>query len=244
MRNAKDVIRETDRKEVRRYLGYFGKKADQTIEEQIGICLEEMCSSAEPRTVYRRCGLIHHEDGRILITSLPEDRVQETLMEVTSRSLAKNLQGCCGVFLMAATLGPGPDLTVRRAGIISPGKMVICQAAGAAMTEAWCDEVNREIREEASRLGLSCRPRFSPGYGDLPLTLQKDFERALEMKKEIGVALTDSLLMVPTKSVTAIIGLSEDGAVCEPKGCETCSTAGECSFRRAGNEETNNEFTG
>lgn len=226
------MLRETDRREVRRYLGYYGKKTDQAIEEQIDICLQEMCSFAEPRTVYRRCGLIHHKDGRILITSLPEDRVQGTLMEVTSRSLAKNLHGCCGVYLMAATLGPGPDLMVRRAGIISPGKMVICQAAGAAMTEAWCDEVNREIREEASRLGLSCRPRFSPGYGDLPLTLQKDFERALEMKKEIGIALTDSLLMIPTKSVTAIIGLSEESAGCDLKGCEICSNVQGCSFRR------------
>ncbi len=226
------MVRETDRKEIRRYLGYYGKKADETIEGQISVCLEEMCLAADPKAVFRRCGLICREDGRILVTALPEDRVRGTLMEVTSKSLTRNLQGSCGAYLMAVTLGPGPDLVVRRAAIVSPGKMVICQAVGAAMTEAWCDEVNREIREEASRMGLQCRPRFSPGYGDLPLTLQKDFERALEMKKEIGVALTDSLLMIPTKSVTAIIGLSKDGAACDLKGCENCSAAGECSFRR------------
>ena len=232
MRDAKEVIRETDRREVRRYLGYYGKKADETIEDQIGACLEELCSCAEPRAVFRRCGLSFAESGTIRVSALPEDRVPGTLMEAESRSLKRNLKGCCGVYLMAATLGPGPDLAVRRASIVSPGKMVICQAAGAAMTEAWCDEVNREIREEASRLGLFCRPRFSPGYGDLPLTLQRDFERALEMKKEIGIALTDSLLMVPTKSVTAIIGLSKENTDCDIKGCGACSSAERCSFRR------------
>ena len=226
------MIRETDRKEIRRYLGYYGKKADEEIEEQIGICLEEMCTAAEPRAVFRRCGLILYEDGRIQITALPEDRVQGTLLETASKSLARNLRGCCGAYLMAVTLGQGPDLVVRRAGVLSPGKMVICQAAGAAMTEAWCDEVNREIREQAARMGLGCRPRFSPGYGDLPLTLQRDFERALDMKKEIGIALTDSLLMVPTKSVTAIIGLTQENTDCDIKGCETCSSAEGCSFRR------------
>jgi hypothetical protein len=232
MRNAIEVIRETDRKEVRRYLGYYGKKADAAIEEQIGFCLEEMCTAAEPGAVFRRCGLILHDDGRIRITALPEDRIQGTLMETASKSLARNLQGCCGAYLMAVTLGQGPDLVVRRAAVLSPGKMVICQAAGAAMAEAWCDEVNREIREEASRLGFACRPRFSPGYGDLPLTLQKDFETALEMKKEIGISLTDSLLMVPTKSVTAIIGLTREDTDCDIQGCDSCSSAEGCSYRR------------
>ena len=97
------MVRETDRKEIRRYLGYYGKKADETIEGQISICLEEMCLAAEPKAVFRRCGLICREDGRILITALPEDRVRGTLMEVTSKSLAKNLHGCCGVYLMAVT---------------------------------------------------------------------------------------------------------------------------------------------
>lgn len=226
------MLRETDRREIRRFLGYYRKEADGAIEDQIESCLEEMCLAAEPRTVFRRCGLTCREDGRILFTALPGDRVQGILMEVTSKSLSRNLRGCRGAYLMAATLGPGPDLVVRRAGIISPGKMVICQAAGAAMTEAWCDEVNREIRKEASGLGLYCRPRFSPGYGDLPLALQKDFEKALEMKKEIGIALTDSLLMIPTKSVTAVIGLSEEKTACDIKGCEICEKAPQCSFRR------------
>ena len=53
------------------------------------------------------------------------------------------------------------------------------------------------------------RPRFSPGYGDLPLALQADVFWALDCTSKIGVSLSESLIMSPQKSVTAIIGISE-----------------------------------
>ena len=233
MRDAKEVIRGTDRREVCRYLGYHRVKPDPAIEGEIEICLEDLCRAADPRAVYRRCALLCHEDGKLTIGALPGDLSPKILMETDSRSLSKNLRGCSQVFLMAATLGPGPDLLVRRAQIRNAGRMVIYQAAGAAMIENWCDEVNEEIRRQAEGMGLFCRPRFSPGYGDLPLELQRDFMSALQMKKEIGVGLTDSLLMTPTKSVTAIIGLGPERMLCPRAGCESCEKAGSCQYARS-----------
>ena len=81
--------------------------------------------------------------------------------------------------------------------------------------------------------GLHARPRFSPGYGDFPLEVQRDFERILEMPKTIGVTLSDSLLMTPTKSITAVIGLSEIDTNCEKSGCEQCAMAGKCAYFRS-----------
>ena len=153
-------------------------------------------------------------------------------MDIRSRSLSRNLRGCENVYLMAATLGIGPDRLIARASVTHMSRAVTLQAAAAAMIEAWCDEVNQKIIKEASEQGLYCRPRFSPGYGDFPLEYQQDFAHILRMQKEIGVSLTESLLMIPTKSVTAIIGITEEKQKCVLQGCEDCEQAPVCAFSR------------
>ena len=136
---------------------------------------------------------------------------------------------------MAVTLGPGPDRLVRRASVGRMSRALIYQAAAAAMTEAWCDEINERIRSEAARDGLYTRPRFSPGYGDLPLSVQKQISGLLNMPKEIGVSLTESLLMTPSKSVTALIGVSPEPASPgrdspEAGKCGSCAAAESCPY--------------
>ena len=79
------------------------------------------------------------------------------------------------------------------------------QAIGAERIEALCDAFCDDMEKE---MGVSLRPRFSPGYGDLPLSVQKDIISLLEAPKRIGLSLNDSLLMSPTKSVTAFAGIS------------------------------------
>ena len=153
-------------------------------------------------------------------------------MKIQSRSLCRNLRDCKSAYLMAATLGIGPDRLIARASVAKMSRAVILQAAAAAMIEAWCDEVNQKIIKEAEDQGLYCRPRFSPGYGDFSLEYQKDFAQILRIQKEIGVSLTQSLLMMPSKSVTAVIGLSPVKKECALHGCEVCSKAEECSFSR------------
>ena len=99
------------------------------------------------------------------------------------------------------------------------------------MAEAWCDEVNERIKQEAADKGLYTRPRFSPGYGDFPLDNQRDIFQALQVEKRVGIALTESLLMIPSKSVTAVIGAGRDHLPCVREGCEVCSKA-DCLYRR------------
>ena len=151
-------------------------------------------------------------------------------IRVCSKDLSANLRDCSGVYLMAVTLGPGPDLLVRRASVGRMSRAVIYQAAAAAMTETWCDLINERIRKEAERDGLYTRPRFSPGYGDLPLALQKDISRILNMRGEIGVSLTETMLMMPSKSVTALIGVSRIPGNCRRRGCAECSASAECNY--------------
>ena len=151
-------------------------------------------------------------------------------LEIRSRDLAKNLSDCTAVYMMAATIGPGPDMLVRRASVGRMSRAVIYQAAGAAMIENWCDLINGRIRREAYKEGLYTRPRFSPGYGDLPLEMQRDIARILNMPKEIGVSLTENLLMTPSKSVTALIGASETDKECAVRRCEECGSRENCPY--------------
>ena len=86
------------------------------------------------------------------------------------------------------------------------------------------------MKKEYEKDDLYLRPRFSPGYGDLKLEHQKDWFRLLDISRQIGIELTDSLLMVPTKSVTAIIGIGGDVRPSGCTGCSGCNMHGKCEF--------------
>ncbi len=149
-----------------------------------------------------------------------------------SESLARNLSGCCGAILLAATIGPACDMLVRRAGVTSAVDASIYQAAGAAAIESFLDDMNDRYKADYEAQGLFLRPRFSPGYGDLKLDHQKDWFRLLDITKQIGIELTDSLLMVPTKSVTAIIGIGINKGTQGCSGCAGCNKKGTCDFSK------------
>ena len=108
---------------------------------------------------------------------------------------------------------------------------MLYQAAAAAMIETVCDGVNDAIRREAAGEGLYCRPRFSPGYGDFSIEHQRDFARLLDTPRQIGLTVTESCLLAPTKSVTAVIGLTNTPQPCHRSGCESCEKT-DCAFRR------------
>ena len=111
------------------------------------------------------------------------------------------------------------------------GEAVICQAAGAALIEAYCDQVNDALRAEAKEQGWYLRPRFSPGYGDFSLACQRELTQALQTPTKIGLTVTESLLLAPVKSVTAVIGMTRDPRPCPRQGCEACEKT-DCAFRR------------
>ena len=217
-----------DLREITRYLGYYGVTPDESMMREIDQCINELEKVITPRFVYDRFGLLQKEEGDGSVLSFGG-------IETGSRDLARNLKGCTEVYIMAVTLGPGPDRLVRRASVGRMSRALIYQAAAAAMTEAWCDEINERIRSEAARDGLYTRPRFSPGYGDLPLSVQKQISGLLNMPKEIGVSLTESLLMTPSKSVTALIGVSPEPASPgrgspEAGKCGSCAAAESCPY--------------
>ena len=210
-----------DPREVARYLSYRGNEPDEAVRELIGSCIEEVNEAAVPKTIHERFPLTFTEGTGFQVASMRFD----------SRSLQRNLAGCREVFLFAATLGIAVDTLIRRTALLDTAKGLVMQAAAAAAIESVCDEENDRLRREIEAEGLYLRPRFSPGYGDLSLECQRDFIRILKAQKNIGLTLTDSGLMVPIKSVTAIIGISPIPTACHHEGCEICPKT-DCAFRR------------
>lgn len=167
---------------------------ENDLDSLIDECIEEARSVLEYKVCY--C---------ILPLSIDASRIILPCGEITSDNLAKNLRGCKKVIVFAATVGVGIDRLIAKYSRLSPAKAFCFQALGAERVEALCDDFC---------LGMSknrrLRPRFSPGYGDLPLETQKMIFPLLDCPKRIGVSLGDSLLMSPSKSVTAFVGIQQE----------------------------------
>ncbi len=127
--------------------------------------------------------------------------------KTVSKDLAKNLADCKKVIIFAATIGLELDRLILRHGKTEPSVALCLQAIGAERIEVLCDTFCKEIKEEYAQKGKNLRPRFSAGYGDLSIDFQKEIFNVLDCAKHIGLTLNDSLVMSPSKSVTAIIGI-------------------------------------
>lgn len=207
-------------REILRYLGHKGQEVPDNVEELILECRLELERDAAPRAIWREYPFSMR--GHVLDMGC---------LETESRSLERNLKDCERVILFAATLGSQVDVLLQRYGKIQMSEAVVMQAASVAMLESFCDEKNEELKAEYLEQGWYLRPRFSPGYGDFPLECQRRIVPALELGKRIGVTLTDSLLMAPSKSVTAVIGASRLPRHCSVQGCEVCGKK-DCEYRR------------
>ena len=166
----------------REILRYAGVRGEAP---EIEAILEECIREAEDKLAYKVCY------GEFPVSFFDS---------VDSKDLKKHLEGCEKSVIFAATVGIGIDRLIARYASISPTKSLLFQAMGAERIEALCDEFNSEF-------GGS---RFSPGYGDLPLEFQKEIFKVLDCPKRIGLTLNESMLMSPSKSVTAIIGVKNE----------------------------------
>lgn len=210
-----------NQREIWRYSGYLGIPSEE--EAELNRTLEQVILELKDAFSYKVCY------RRMDITWQGDMPILPFLSD--SKDLAKALKGSREVILFAATIGLELDRKIARYQRIAATKALLMQAYGAERIECLCDCFCKEISDEVKQEGLACTPRFSPGYGDLPLEKQIDFFELLDCNRQIGVSLNDSLLMTPSKSVTAIFGIGTCvGAAVEQK-CLTCRKT-DCEFRR------------
>lgn len=220
--NNCDIKNAVNMKEIYRYLGYGFDEPAANVRVLVDEVLSELLAVIKPKSIYRLYDC--KTDGRSVFAGG---------MEIKSRGLSGNLAQCSTVAILAATLGLEADKLLQRYEVINMAKASIAQACGAACIEAYCNLIQEKIRAAAQKESskpLYIRPRFSPGYGDLPLETQQDIFHALDCTKRIGLTLTQSLLMYPTKSVTAFIGLTNNPNNCHIEKCKSCGKT-DCAFR-------------
>ncbi len=208
--------------EALRYLG-AGENASADLREKMLQCAKRLKLALEPRYVYRVFSLTHEKDGAIL---------NEAEIFLSGNTAHKMLEDCSGAALLACTLGAGFDSLLRTEQARDMSSAVMLDACASAWIEAFCDEAERELSSKFPSLYLS--DRFSPGYGDLPLCLQREICAALDAQKRLGIYVSESFLLNPVKTVTAVIGLSSKPQMARIKGCAFCSMNNSCALRKGG----------
>ena len=178
-----------DRREILRYAGCRAET------EEIGRALDEclrVCADAF--------------SNRICYTVWTAERCLEVFGS-ESQTLNERLRGCDYAVIFAGTVGLEIDRLIVKYASIAVSKSVLLQAIGAERIESLCETFCAELDKQAKEKGYTAGARFSAGYGDFPLTAQQQIFGALDCARKIGLTLTDSFLMSPTKSVTAVVGL-------------------------------------
>lgn len=209
-----------DRQEILRYLG--AAASNSTLDEMIERAEREVIQAARPRHTYRCVSIQVDVDA---------GSVQLGARKIISQDLAGHLRECEECFLFACTLGVGVDSLIKRYGLTEMPMLPVAQAVAGTYIEFCVGQAQKELEAYAAERGQYLRPRYSPGYGDFRLEDQRVLFDMLEIPKAIGVSLTDSFLMVPFKSITAVIGLSRDPSLCHINKCMTC-TKKNCPFRK------------
>lgn len=207
-----------DRNEALRYMGFRGSTAPDALCADLERCESLLLQTARPRVLWR------------LFDLLPDGTLAGTDYRPGGQDIRDHLRGCGQVVLMAATLGAEAEALIRRAQKKDMADAVILDAVGSAAIENVCDNLCADLTETLSPRRLT--DRFSPGYGDLPLSDQETIFRILELERRIGVSLTAGGLMIPQKSVTAFIGVADEPPEQRRRGCENCAHFQDCAFRK------------
>lgn len=207
------------RGEVLRYLGFRGPVPEDLsgVMDRLEAVLRE---TVRPRIVWRRFGIE------------PDGRLSGTVFRPEGGSVRELLRGCSGAVLFAATLGSETDLLLKREQRRNMADAAVLDAMASAAVESVCDRFCSDLARETAPEMLT--PRFSPGYGDFPLSQQKDFFAVLDITRRTGITLTPGFLMVPQKSVTALMGVSDRPPVSPGSGCGACRLADRCLYRKEG----------
>lgn len=209
-------------REAVRYLGYGKCAVDDKTMQMISESFKELDLIADKKSIYRIFTVSYIEKNTLSIGNL----------KIQSGNLQKSLKGCGEVVLFGATLGTDVDRQIRKYELLDMSRAVVMQACAAAYLEEFCDDIQRKIAVQMEADGKFLRPRFSPGYGDFSILHQKELLAMLDASKKIGLSMTEGYMLTPTKSVTAVIGISRTEEHCHIRGCEACEKT-DCIYRRS-----------
>jgi hypothetical protein len=168
---------------------------------------------AEPRTIHRIFRLAT-TDGILTV---------DANIDLNFPDLQKHLRGCEECLFIAGTLGDSMDKRLKYVSHTDMTKYIMMDAAAGALIEETLDQLESSLPIERATF------RYSPGYGDVPLSLQKQLLAVLDTHRRIGLTVTPHYLMVPTKSISGFVGI---GSSRKERSCDGCKMIEKCEFRR------------
>ena len=211
-----------DENEVLRYMGCPPERADKALREQARLACSRLAQTARPRWAWRCFDVTAQAEGVRLSCGLL----------LPGRDLKRHLEGCERAALFCATLGAGVDRLIRRWESVDMARALALDGCAAAAAEELCDQIERAIQSEFP--GCSFPYRFSPGYGDLPLCVQNELLDLLDAPRRVGLTATASHILIPRKSVTAILGVSWGRVTQSARSCLGCPARNGCQYRKSG----------
>ena len=208
--------------EVLRYMGTPPDKADASLRALVDRCAREVLAAVRPRWAYRTFDLTPEEEGVRLSCGLL----------LPGQDLKRHLKDCRRAVLFCATLSAQADALIRR---VESGDMLRALAldcCATAAVEELCDQIEGDLQSQFP--GCFFPFRYSPGYGDLPLTLQEPLLNLLDAPRKVGLCASSSHILTPRKSVTAILGIADHPIEANTRSCVGCPAHDSCQYRKSG----------
>ncbi|MEA4848592.1 MAG: vitamin B12 dependent-methionine synthase activation domain-containing protein [Clostridiaceae bacterium] len=209
-----------DRNEALRYMGYRGQNLDDNMEKLLDACINEVSNVSKGSSLYKIFDMERAEEGLHL---------KGTTLVLCGNDIHTHLSEAEKCAVMAVTLGLEIDKRIAFYSKTDLAKGLIFDACAAAAVESLCDTVQEEIEAEARAMGLETTTRYSPGYGDFSIEIQKDIIKVLDTYRRIGLSVNESSIMIPRKSVTAVIGMQTEKRYKEKNICKVCNNR-DCLF--------------
>ena len=206
-------LEKLNRNEAVRYLGGAGIRLNYRMDVLMDECEKAVLEKASPKYLY-------------VEKDLPCPQI------MGGKDIESLLNGCEKAIVMCATVGSEVDKLIRISQISDMARAVVMDSLASVAVEQVCNAFDKIIAEKYSDYNMTFR--FSPGYGDYPIELQKIILQMLDAPKKIGLCTNDNFLLTPTKSVTAVLGLSKNPIERKKRGCAICNMRETCKFRRKG----------
>ncbi len=207
-------------REVLHFLGWRGTPVDAPLLAQIRDLCDLAVREVRPRMAERRFPLA------------PDGSLAGTSMTPKGNDVRSMLAPCREAVLLAATLGAESERLLLRMQAKDAAQALLLDAVLSAAIEAVLDAREEALRGELAAQGRYLTDRFSPGYGDMPLAQTREICEVLGAQRAIGLTVSAGGVMIPRKSVTAILGISDVPVARRPAGCEGCAARETCALRR------------
>lgn len=205
-------------RETLHFLGWRGTPIEPELLEQINTLILRVKDSLRPRVMVRRFAI--EADGSLRGTAFrPEGQDVQAMLSSSHEAV-----------LLAATLGADSEQMLLKEQVRNRAQALLLDAVLSAAIEAVCDQEEHALRAELAKHNLYLTDRFSPGYGDMPIAQTKEICEVLSSSRTIGLTVSKSGIMIPRKSVTAIMGVSRIPQPRRASGCAVCNMRDRCAL--------------